>query len=500
MNSSPAPAGVTLTVSDQVVHCMQSGVGASWHSLLRPTVGHGGSAFGGNPPVVATHERMWQSLERQAAWLGLKFIRAEMDWAQWQPAAGTFTWESPEMRILDRILRWAQAHGSDVMLQGMWAGVDWLAFPEYRGDPALSQVSAPADLDAFAAGWVTLLRELVGRRGYTCIKWITLVNEPNYYWWLVPPDTAATQDRVRQGRHLADALDRVRNALAAAGLQVKIMGPDFTDLPVLARLADEPWWPHVDDVDFHSYCSCFDWEEPAAQPAAGSYRLGERLRQTLVPYRAETAAAGKGLYLTEFGTQTYGYRADDPAPGSFRASLKDTELLIRALNLGVDGLNHWSFTNRGDADGQWQLVDTWDLRWKQWLPECVPHRDSYYVLGLALRHLPHRAVVLKTEVRGGGVDGIPRVWSAAVRSPRDNSVTVLIVNDADLPWTITWSGLPAGREFHLLCSVAGQAPEKALRYAAWPGPGEKSAQGILPAFSLTVLTDIPLAPDGPGRW
>jgi glucokinase len=342
---------------------MQSGVGASWHSLLRPTISHGGSAFGGTPPVTPAHERLWGSLERQAAWLGIKFIRAEMDWRQWQPQPGVFTWLSPEMKILDRILGWAQQHGSDVMLQCMWTDVEWLAFPEYRDDPARVQTSAPADLGAFATGWVTLLRELVQQRGYTCIKWITLVNEPNHYWWLVPPDTPEQQDRVRQARYLGAALAQVRSALAAAKLPVKVMGPDYTDLPVLPRLADEPWWPYVDDVDFHSYCSCFDWEDPAAQAAVGAYRLGPRMQETLQPYRAETAAAGKGLYLTEFGTQTYGYKADDPAPGAFKASLKDTELLIRALNLGVDGLNHWSLTNRGDADGQWQLVDTWDRGW-----------------------------------------------------------------------------------------------------------------------------------------
>jgi hypothetical protein len=82
------------------------------------------------------------------------------------------------------------------------------------------------------------------------------------------------------------------------------------------------------------------------------------LPQTLGRYRAETAAESKGLFLTEFGTQIYGCKADNPAPGGFKASLKDTELLIRALNLGLDGFNHWSFTNRSDLDGQWQFVDT----------------------------------------------------------------------------------------------------------------------------------------------
>ncbi len=406
----PAEASiVTITVSNRVTHEMLSGVGASWHSILYPTVSHGGSAFGGSPPVIPQHEPLWTSIERHAEWLGLKFIRAEMDWRQWQPEKGRLTWDSPEFRILDRILSWAQRHGSDVMLQCMWPNVEWLAFAEYRHDPALVQVSAPADLDALAEGWVTLMRELRVKRGYTCIRWINLVNEPNHFWWLVPPDTGAKQDHARQALYLAQAMRKVRAALGQANLPVKLMGPDFTDLPVFEKLAAEPWFAEVDDVDFHSYCSCFDWEDPKGLPASWAYPMGTRLNQTLVKYRAETAAAGKGLFLTEAGTQTYGYKADSPNPGSFKASLKDTQLLIRTLNLGIDGFNHWSFVNRGDQDGQWQFVDTWDRKWKLWLEQAAPHRDAYYVLGLATRYLPMRARVLATQVSGGRVQGIPRI-------------------------------------------------------------------------------------------
>ena len=478
---------------------MQSGVGASWHSLLYPTASHGGSGFGGTAPVSPQHERAWISLEKQAEWLALKFIRVEMDWRQWQPARGVFTWDSPEMRILDRILGWAQRHGSDVMLQCMWHNVEWLAFDEYRADPALVQVSAPGDLDAFAEGWVTLLNELVRRRDFSCIRWITLVNEPNHYWWLVPPDTAVRQNRAKQADYLAEALCRVRAALRNANLPVKILGPDYTDLPVIADLEAEPWWPYVDDVDFHSYCSCFDWEEPAPPFPEKTYRIGERFEETLVRYRATTAAAGKGLYLTEFGTQTYGYKADDPAPGSFKASLKDTELLIRALNLGIDGANHWSFTNRGDLDGQWQLVDTWDRQWKQWLDEAAPHPAAYYVLGLAMRHLPQRAEVLEVVVEGGELSSIPRVWAAAVRSPRDASLTVLVVNDAEQPWNVRLVLRSPVVRLERLTSTAGAAREAILRADSVPITGG-TAELILPPFSLTVLTDTLLAADAPGRW
>jgi hypothetical protein len=497
--SDPAPGAVSIDVGDRVLHQMRSGVGASWHSIMYPTVGHGGSGFGGTPPVIPRHEALWRSVERHAEWLGLKFIRAEMDWRQWQPEKGSFTFDSPEMAILERILSWAQGHGSDVLLQCMWPNVEWLAFPEYRRDPALVQASAPCDLEALAQGWVALLRELIGRRGHSCIRWIHLVNEPNFYWWLVPPDTGAHQDRRRQALYLAEALRAVRAAVRAAGLPVRVMGPGWTDLPVLDGLGGEPWWPHVDDVDFHCYGACYDWEDPRAVPASWAYRMGERLDATLPRYRVETAGADRGLFVTEFGSQIYGWKSDDPAPGSFRSSLKDAEFLVRALNMGIDGANHWSFTNRGDMDGQWQYVETWDRAWKQWLGDAAPHRDSYFVLGLATRHIPHRARVMAAAVSGGVAEGRQRVWAAALRSPRDSGLTLVIVNDADRPWPLRVS-LPGGRGGLVkLSSTAGAPPESILRYEPVASAGA-AAETSLEPFSLTVLTDSPLSATGPGRW
>ena len=39
------------------------------------------------------------------------------------------------------------------------------------------------------------------------------------------------------------------------------------------------------------------------------------------------------------------------------AVVKDAELIVRGINGGVAGFNKWSFLNRGDLDGQWQLLD-----------------------------------------------------------------------------------------------------------------------------------------------
>ena len=76
---------------------------------------------------------------------------------------------------------------------------------------------------------------------------------------------------------------------------------------------------------------------------------------------------GKPVFLSEFGTMAYGWVPDKPGPSCPQSALAGSELVIRLANAGVDGFNRWSFLNRGDLDGQWQFVDTWDPRQKKLL-------------------------------------------------------------------------------------------------------------------------------------
>jgi hypothetical protein len=172
-------------------------------------------------------------------------------------------------------------------------------------------------------------------------------------------------------------------------------------------------------------------------------------------------------------------------------------LLIRSLNLGIDGFNHWSYANRGDADGQWQFVDTWDRTWKVWLPEATPHRDAYYVLGLAIRHWPHRARILASELTGGEQDGLRRVWAAAGESPADRSRTILLVNDAEREWRLELDLPSAASDWSVLRSTRDRSPAQILRYETLD---PKTQRLVLAPLSLTILTDSPLDPDQPGRF
>lgn len=419
-----------------------------------------------------------------------------MAWRQFEPEQGEYSWDGPEMLILDRICRWAQTHGSDVLLQCSYIDAEWACFDEFKGDPALQVYSAPKDLEAWARSWVVLLRQLVLERGYRCIKWIHLVNEPACTWWFLPetPDNFyGTHDA--QMKYLGEAYRIVGKAVREAGIPVKLMGPGETDMPDYADISVQPWFNHVDDVDFHGYCSNFDWDDPNAQVTGKGwgYRLGERTIPFLKRYAGQAHSAGKGLYLTEFGTQTYGSDGSDPAPGMYKAALKDTEQLIRCLNVGVDGLNKWGFVNRGDIDGQWQYIDTWGTWPKVWLKEAVPHLWSYYLLGQATRHLPMKAQVLHTEVAGGMVDGVQRVFATCAKSPEEGCRTVLIVNDAFEPLDLEVQGLSGA--WHGLFLDERTNRDALSRYR------EVDPRRIeVPAFGFALLTDSKLDPSADGRW
>ena len=144
--------------------------------------------------------------------------------------------------------------------------------------------------------------------------------------------------------------------------------------------------------DFHSYGENFDWL------ARGAMAQADR---NTASWTAGAHREGKAFFLSEFGTMANGWGGDHPGPGSFPSVLKDAELVIRRLNAGVDGFNRWSFLNRGDLDGCWQFLDTWDPGQKRLLDQFVPHPNTYFVLGLLTRFLAKHSEVLKCQVDGG---------------------------------------------------------------------------------------------------
>jgi len=481
----PVPLALSADVSievdaGRVLHTMRGGMGASWHAIeqpipYKPGQSEGGSAWGANPP--AQDEAAWRELCRHADWLGMDWCRVEVEQRMYEPERGRFDFDNPEMRILYRILDWCQRRQVDVFFQQMWGNVAWNTFPQWRDDPVGRVHSGPLSMDDFAEGLAALIEHLVKRKGYTCIRWLSITNEPGHpwSWWTRPP---------KEAMPLKPGLAAVRRALDKRGLNVPLSAPDWTDLPAL-----EPDKIDFDELigayDVHSYWANFDGREGGYPLSVAEKRLSDWTRWA--------HARGKPLFLSELGTMAFGWQNDHPGPGSYQSGLKDAELVVRALSVGVDGLNRWSFVNRGDLDGQWQLVDTWDRGGKRLLERFSPHPNTYYLYGLLSRFTAKHSAVLGCRLEGGRLENRPRVFAAALRSPGGN-LTLLVVNDADSPWQadVALRGLSAGRT---LCRYRVTHADRdrsdvvvsAERHFDVPS-GNASFQDTIPELSLSVYT------------
>jgi len=69
-----------------------------------------------------------------------------------------------------------------------------------------------------------------------------------------------------------------------------------------------------------------------------------------------------------------GWGSDDPNQKSFDAALSNASDVIRGLRAGVDAFNRWRYTNRGNLDGQWQLVKTFDLETGKYVSDIISAR------------------------------------------------------------------------------------------------------------------------------
>jgi hypothetical protein len=479
------PRTVEISIdTSRIVSTMRGGIGASWHAIEAPIpIGHGGSAWGAYPP--ADDERAWQQIYRHAAWLGLDWNRVEIEQRIYEPERDKFTFDSPEMRILYRILDWNQKNGADVFFQQMWVNAGWLAYPGSRTDPIKRVHSAPQDLDAFANGLATLMEYLIKKRGYTCIKWLSITNEPgaNWSWWQGPSGEPLT---------IGTGLQSVRRALAERGLDLPLSGPDAGVEVFHAALKTEDAGL-LGAYDFHDYGIRIDAD-------SGGYirkQVGD-----LGKWAEFAHDQGKPVFLSEFGSGNFPEPPRDPRPNNPESVVAGSEFLIRSVDAGVDGFNRWSFLNRGDLDGQWQFVNTWDPDNQKLLADFTPHVNSYFGLGLLSRFTAKHSAVLGANVSEAKIAGWQRVFCAAFRSA-DGNITVVAVNDAPVEFVmkLSWAGAPPDRRFLRYRYGKAQYDRADVKLDPEPGfspPPRSGWSDALPPGSISVYSTFELKHDDPG--
>lgn len=470
------PAAVIRIDAGQIKHTMAGGAGASWHAIGpeaywypdltdRENRNSRGSGWGGNPPL--SYKEAWSDLEKHARWLGLNFIRVEIDMRMYEPERGKFDWQNDQMLTLYRILDFCQANNIDVFFTQMWADVEWNKF-----DGIGRLQSAPKSVDDFAQGLATLMEHLTKTRHYTVIRWLCMVNEPGGSWgWWLGPDGKSLD--------LMPAFHALRAEFDKRGIQVGLSGPD--------------WGMSQGTPDF-------DFNDKTVA-AWDSHNYSDDPNTSLQKLWADQAhARGIPFFLSEFGDSAGGSVfavRDDPSPRTFPNQLVNARKMIEGMNAGVDGFNRWSFTNRGDLDGQWQLVRTFDMNKWDYYKRVEPEPVPYYAYGIMTRFMAKYSSVLKSECSSTDLD------VAAIRSPKGN-LTIYVLNrsEADQTIKLDFANLKAGRTLYKyqVTGSVGDNPHFEMNpiknFEIAPGAPARSDQ--VPGESITVYSTYKLLNADPG--
>lgn len=475
-----AQVRITVRTDAPPVYTMKGGVGASWHAIQKEgpfsnteydfparLTGARGSALQGNPPLA--NEAAWNQLRALARWLGLNWIRVEFSQLMYEPRRGVFDWDNEEMQTLCRILDYCQQNDIDVFLQQMWTEVDWNAFPGVH-----PLISAPRSLDDHAEGLVSLVGHLVREKNYSCIKYVCITNEPPGgtwgYWW-----SSGSYPCVP----VAGAFKAVREAFQRKGLAIPVSGPDWTDLPPFDATKLE-FDPYLGAYDIHSYQGVEAEEQ-----------------HVLAEWASWAHEHGKPFFLSEMGNMRLGWQDANPGPRTFAAALSNAETIVRGIRAGVDGFNRWSLVNRGDLDGQWQLVRTWDIAKKRYYDEVTPEPVAYYGYGIVTRFLSKYSGRLRDSIVPSAGSADETLLSVTLKSPGGNLTTYLLnLGEKPAPVSVRYEGLstPAAMDEYQAVEQAVSAQGYRMdpvRY--WKvDPAAPVIDETLPPHSITVLTTFAL--------
>ncbi len=288
----------------------------------------------------------WQIATERIQALQIPFVRMMMDlyWVQKSPDLDQWTWDDPQFQILLRYLDFAQANDIDVMLTD-WG---WVVNPSLRG----SAFYKPGD-PRYAQGIARYVQELIDQRGYTCIKYLVAVNEPD----TKIPNLFSLQEYVTLYRNL----DR---ALRENGMRdkIKLVGPDvsYNDKVFVALVKELK--DVIDVYDFHSYAAEAETSNRGVEEIEETtwYKLNWRRAQVL---ELDPDANTKPMLVTEFGP---GFAPAD----AFEYAMHMADFGTTVLNTPTNGASAWImqdvyyFENpRIFGSGMWHFADKgWALK------------------------------------------------------------------------------------------------------------------------------------------
>jgi len=279
-------------------------------------------------------------------WIEPDWVRMFFWHRQWCPSSDgkTFTFESDGMQSHYKSLELYQRLGVPVV----FAGTRW-------GQPTLYD-----DYDAFASSVGAIFDYLINRKGLTCVKYWTLVNEPNLDFFTPGDNSFAEYVEIHR---------RVKAEFARRGLDIKIVGSDDAASQIWFDkcVFEQDYYDIVDVMCSHMYF------RPDETRLSGKWFAG-RMDSMAVQ------SVKKPFVIGEYGfTQINRDSHKSPLMDTFSYALNNTEFCINMLNAGGSGAAIWT-SHAAYYDDTNKLMDfgLWRYKDKDWSIRPVYHSVAMF--------------------------------------------------------------------------------------------------------------------------
>lgn len=451
----------------------------------------------------------WKAFFGLLKWSRPAWVRYGLNLGQWEPSnddadALHFQWDqfrfdSKIMQHHCRMMDFFEAEGVDVMICNWYvgdpaSGAFWLSELQGKsGVPAdhAYAFDAPASDDELVESLAALVHFLKVEKKYSCVKFLSLWNEPDGHWTYNSPNA-------RYPETFWPLYQKLDSRLRNMGLreEIGLAGPDaatesypgLLEIPALLETYRSP----LDLLADHDYAAYFDYYRPA-----GSNTITRALLSySLFMERLEVACRRLNRGRPDFAITEYGNHGNGPGPVEgdgevFRGSLALQEFVLRTLPLGISGYLRWEFKPYGLA---WQNFGA--LTKLQRGYRFAPYPPVFYPHAMLTRYSRRGASVVDTKLEGGRDEhDSPRVNAAAIL-PETGQLTLWLTNSGKFEREVTILPGPHQEEIARLTGLLYESDSRhRFGLLKIQREGERIACS-LPPHSFAVLTTLE-SPDSP---
>ena len=363
-----------------------------------------------------------------------------------------FTFDSPEMQSLYKVLDLAQEQGMEVCIV-VWGCPVYVSLldPAYShvktcfmADPEKRDVwiTGPTDYDEWAENFSTLIKYLIEDRNYNCVKEITPMNEPDGGPLLTSTEYIKMA-KVLDARFKKDGIRQ----------KVRFNLSDNTDTRTFYLEDCAENLPEVADI-FNSHTYIFGYDTP------------NDVIYNWEKNNVEIAArAGKKHLVGEFGSNQCVGATRQRDIDLYARGVLMTRLVLNFLNAGASGVSYWSLIDQyygRDADyQQMQQLGLW-----KYLKEAYKGDSSYATIQKDYEVRPqYYAYSLLTRFLKPGSDIYPIDFDddfaiGSAFKDQDNKWTYVFANATESPKLLAVNNTSAKRLFYLYRYEENNLPEE----------------------------------------